>query len=145
MQSDDQPNNQTNQQPRDENERSGVISIYALLIGVLALTLVIFPELAQDRSSPVPFAEDGTAAEEPEVTGTPTTIRVFRMIATAVGLAGIVVAMIGQWKEKHTALTIGSIGCATVAITWQYIVIGLAAGAGAVAFLVILFILSQLG
>ena len=66
----------------------------------------------------------------------------FTISAIGFSLIGIVVGAIGQHREGHTGLTVGSLTCCIAAITWQYIVIGLIAGAALAVFLILAHIFS---
>ncbi len=78
---------------------------------------------------------------KPEVTNDP--IRWFTVSAIGCALVGLVISGVGQLREKHTAITVGSMGCCAAAITWQYFAIGIAVGAAAAAFLIILAIIGS--
>jgi hypothetical protein len=81
------------------------------------------------------------AEAPPEVTKDP--IRWFTMAAIGCALIGLAVASIGHLRERHTVLTVSSMGCCAAAITWQYFAIGVAIGAAVAAFLVVLAILGS--
>jgi hypothetical protein len=85
-----------------------------------------------------PIAE---AEPEPELTRDP--IRWFTISAIGCALVGLVLASYGQIRERHTGLTVGSMSCCAAAITWQYFAIGIAVGAAAAAFLIVLAILGS--
>lgn len=81
-------------------------------------------------------------APEPPVKVTSDPVRWFTISAIGVALCGVLVASIGHWRERHTPLTAGAIGCCALAITWQYVAVGIAIG---VAVVVIVLLLSVLG
>ena len=99
-----------------------------------------FKNLSVNVGGKVPKKEE-PAATPLEVTKDP--IRWFTMAAIACALIGLAVATIGQLRERHTVLTVSSMGCCAAAITWQYFAIGIAIGAAAAAFLIILAILGS--
>ena len=75
-------------------------------------------------------------ATNPSLTNDP--LRWFMITAILCGLGGLVLCSVAHVKEKQTAITLTGIGCSIVAITWQFIVIGIILG---VAIVVVLFIL----
>lgn len=77
--------------------------------------------------------------DELEVTSDP--IRWFTIAAITTAIIGLVVSSIGQVRERHTGLTIGAMGCCAAAISWQYIAIGIAVGAAAAMFLIVMAML----
>lgn len=77
----------------------------------------------------------------PEIAKAP--VSWFAICAIACALLGLVVSSVGQVRERHTALTVTSMGCCAAAITWQYFAIGIAVGAAAAAFLIVLAILGS--
>jgi hypothetical protein len=70
-------------------------------------------------------------------------IRWFTISAVSFALVGIVVSLIGHWREKHTVLTVGSVGCCAAAIAWQYLAVGIAIGAAAAAFIIVLALIGS--
>ena len=82
------------------------------------------------------------AVETLHITTDPT--RWFTIFAIGTALIGLVVASVGQLREKHNTLTAISVGCCTAAMTWQYFAIGIAFGAAIAAFLIILCLLGSL-
>ena len=83
------------------------------------------------------------AAPLPALTRDP--IRWFSISAIASALVGLVVSIIAHVREKHTAFTVGSMGCCAAAITWQYVAIGIAVGVGAAIFIVVLSMFGSAG
>lgn len=152
---------------KDTNKRA-LISIVGIALGVLALGLAIVPSMALGRPMPNPFADKkeeaavsrdegvtlqykklsiklgGKTAEasekSPEITRDP--IQWFNMGAAVMALVGIAVTVIGHWKEGQTFMTVSAMSCCVMAITWQYVAVGIAIGVGVAIFLLIL---SQLG
>jgi hypothetical protein len=86
-------------------------------------------------------AKKEPAPAPPEITKDP--IRWFTISAVVCALIGLSLSSIGQLREKHTALTISSMGCCAAAITWQYFAFGIAVGAAAAAFLIVLAMLAS--
>jgi len=80
------------------------------------------------------------ATPNAEVTKDP--VRWFTMGAMGCALVGLVLSSVAQLREKHTVLTLTSMGCCVAAVTWQYVVFGIVVGAAAAAFLVMLAILA---
>ena len=158
-----------------------ILSVIALLTGVLAIGLAVIPGIAMERPLPNPFAdvkkeqppvepvperEGGVtlkykkvsinfggkvpvkvakkepAPAPPAITKDP--IRWFTISATVCALVGLILSSIGQLREKHTVLTVSSMGCCAAAITWQYFAVGIAIGAAAAAFLLVLVILGAM-
>ena len=145
------------------------LSIIGLIAGVVALALATIPAIALERSLPNPFADTkkmereggvtvkfknlsvnvgGKVPKKEQIADAPLEItkdpvRWFTMAAIGCALVGLVVATIGQLRERHTMLTVSSMGCCTAAITWQYFAIGIAVGAAAAAFLIVFAILSS--
>lgn len=83
------------------------------------------------------------AAPLPAFTRDP--IRWFSVSAIASALIGLVVSVVAHVREKHTAFTVGSMGCCAAAITWQYVAIGIAVGVGAAVFLIVLSMIGSAG
>ena len=67
-----------------------------------------------------------SGSQPPVITKDPT--RNYTISAIGCALAGIVFASIGHHREKHTALTMTSLGLCVAAITWQYIIFGIVVG-----------------
>jgi hypothetical protein len=67
----------------------------------------------------------------------------FMISAVGAALAALLIAAIAQIRERHTGITVCSMGVAAAAITWQYVAIGIAVGAAAAVFLVLIAILGQ--
>ncbi len=65
-------------------------------------------------------------------------IKIFTIAAIVCALVGLVVASIGQIRERHTALTMSAMGCCAAAIAWQYIAVGIAVGVGAAVLIALL-------
>lgn len=82
-------------------------------------------------------------APPPQLTKDP--IRWFSISAIASALVGLVISSVAHVQERHTAFTVGSMGCCAAAITWQYVAIGIAVGVGAAIFLVVLGALASAG
>lgn len=99
-----------------------------------------FKDLSVNLGGKVPNIEQPAETPSP-VTKDP--IRWFTMAAIGCALIGLVVASIAHIRERHTVLTICSLGCCVAAITWQYFAIGIAIGAAAAAFLIVLAILAR--
>jgi hypothetical protein len=99
-----------------------------------------FKNLSVNLGGKAPKKEQPADAP-PEVTRDP--IRWFTMAAIGCALLGLVVASIGHLRERHTVLTLSSMGCCAAAITWQYFAVGIAIGAAAAAFLIVLAILGS--
>jgi hypothetical protein len=76
-----------------------------------------------------------------EITKDP--IRWFTIAAIGSALIGLVGAAIGHLRERHTVLTATSMCCCAVAITWQYVAIGIVVGVAAAVFLIVLAILGN--
>jgi hypothetical protein len=87
---------------------------------------------------------DKEKAGEPEHVFTRDPIRWFTISAISCALAGIIVASIAQVREKHTGLAIVSMSCCAAAIAWHYLMIGIAVGAAAAAFLILLAIFAEI-
>jgi len=177
-----QGENSLPEQPSAANtskKRPFVLSIIALVMGVIALGLASIPALALDLPLPNPFAEkeeekprpeptpereggitlkykkfsvnlggkvskEKKAVEpEPELEITKDPARWFTISAIGCALVGLVISSIGQFREKHIALTASSMGCCVAAITWQYFAIGIFVGAAAAAFLIVLAMLGS--
>lgn len=85
-------------------------------------------------------AVENEAADPIEVTKDP--IRWFTIAAIGCALIGLLTAAFAQLRERHTVVTLGAVGCCATAITWQYLVFGILAGAAFAAFLIVLAILS---
>lgn len=85
--------------------------------------------------------KEAPAEVPPAVTKDP--VRWFTMAAMSCALLGLVVATIGQLRERQTVLTVSSMSCCAAAITWQYFAIGIAVGAAVAAFLIVLVILGS--
>lgn len=98
-----------------------------------------FKDLSVNLGGKAPKKEPPDEAS-PELTKDP--IRWFTMAAIGCALIGLVVASIGHLRERHTVLTVSSMGCCAAAITWQYLVIGIAVGVAAAVFLFIFSILN---
>lgn len=81
------------------------------------------------------------AEAPPQVTEDP--IRWCTMAAIGCALMGLVVAAIGHLRERHTVLTLSSMGCCAAAITWQYFAVGIAIGGAVAAFLIVVAILGS--
>lgn len=84
--------------------------------------------------------EEQEAAPKAQITKDP--IRWFTIAAIGCALLGFAVATIGQLREQHSVLTASSMGCCAAALTWQYFAVGIALGAAAAAFLIVLAILA---
>lgn len=81
---------------------------------------------------------------EPEVAHDP--VRWFTVAAIGCALVGIVIAGVGQLRERHTPVTVAAMGCCVAAIAWQYLVVGIAVGvAVAVCLILLVAIGSALG
>jgi hypothetical protein len=68
-------------------------------------------------------------------------IRWFTMSAAGCALAGIGFATVGQWREKHTILSSSAVCLCALALTWQYVVIGIVVG---VVVVVVLLLISSM-
>ncbi len=99
-----------------------------------------FKQLSVNFGGKVP-KEEQPAITPPELTKDP--IRWFTIGAVFCALGGFVLATIGQLRERHTVLTVSSMGCCAAAITWQYFAVGIALGAAAAAFLIVLALLGS--
>lgn len=99
-----------------------------------------FKNLSINVGGKVPKKEQPAEAP-PQLTKDP--LRWFTMAAIGCALTGLVAATIGHLRERHPVLTVSSMGCCAAAITWQYFAIGIAVGAAAAAFLIILAILGS--
>lgn len=92
----------------------------------------------EPESEPLPEPEP-EAAPPPTITSDP--IRWFTIAAIACALVGLVISAVGQLRERHTVITVGSMGCCAAAITWQYVAVGISIGVAAAVFLVVLAVI----
>ena len=69
-------------------------------------------------------------------------LRWFTIAAIGLALVSLVVAPVAQVREKHTVFTTIAIACSIVAITWQYVAVGIVIG---IAVIVVLVIVSKIG
>jgi hypothetical protein len=98
-----------------------------------------FKTFSVNLGGKAPKAKPGDAPPEVALSRDP--LRWFTIAAISCALVAFVVSLIGHIRERQTTLTISSVGCCVVAISWQYVVFGILFGiAAAVAFLVLLFL-----
>lgn len=76
------------------------------------------------------------AEKPPEVTKDP--IRWLTISAIGCALIGLVAATVGHLRERHTILTVTSMGCCAAAITWQYVAIGIVVGVALAVLVIVL-------
>lgn len=80
---------------------------------------------------------------EPKLEVTKDPMRKFSLAAFGCALIALCVAPVAHVRERHLALTLSSMGISVGALTWQYFVIGILAGAAVAAFFIVLTILGQ--
>lgn len=127
--------------PPPEKEPAG-----ALVVKYKKWSFTLGSKKPTDSVSPeaVATAPPAAAAVHEELNLTRDPARWFTIAAVSLGLIGIVVASIGQLREKHTALTACSMSVCAAAIAWQYLAVGIAVGAAAAVFLIILMIFASI-
>ncbi len=90
----------------------------------------------KDAAKPEPQPE-----QKLELTKDP--MRRFSLAGFGCALVALCVAPVAHVRERHLALTLSSMGISVGALTWQYLVIGIFAGAAVAAFFIVLAILGQ--
>jgi hypothetical protein len=85
--------------------------------------------------------EEMPAAPELKLTRDPA--RWFTIGAMCCAIVGMVVGTFAQLREKHTVATCATVSLAVAALSWQYIAIGLAAGAALAVFLIVIGMLGS--
>ncbi len=109
--------------PEPEPEREGGITLK-----YKSFSVNFGGKEAEEKPEPLP---------EPESPADP--VRWYTISAMGCALIGIVLAGVGQVREKQTAVTVCTMGCCVAAFTWQYVAVGIAAGVAVAVLLIILY------
>ena len=67
----------------------------------------------------------------------------FALAAAAVAVIGLALGPLAWYRERRYVLAAPGMGLCCLALTWQYVLFGIMAGAAAAAFLVVLAILAR--
>jgi hypothetical protein len=139
-------------------------------IGIVALALAIIPTILFDV--PPPWNAAGPKPVQPKVEGEKsvafhgvkvawggktvkeqpaaddihlTRPKAFAIATAVVALFGMGLGPLASWRERQYALAVPGMSFCCLALTWQYVILGIVAGATAAAFLVVLNMLGGLG
>ena len=69
----------------------------------------------------------------------------FALATAIVAILGMAVGPLASWRERQYALAVPGMSFCCIALTWQYVILGIVAGATAAAFLVVLTMLGGVG
>ncbi len=143
------------------------LGLAALVLGVAALGLAIIPAIVFEtpppwnRSEPKPpqpriegqksvewrgikVAWGGKAVKEaPPEQPAMNAAKWFAIATAAISLVGLALGPLAWWRERRYALAAPGMSFCCLALTWQYLILGIVVGAAAAAFLVALAMLSR--
>lgn len=118
---------------------SGILSGLSMMVGIMALTFAIISGIVFAPPSVSPIAE----VSEPTSVPVLTVAKVCAVATAIVSLIGLGISGFAYWLERVRFLPIMGIGLCSIALLWQYIVLGVIAGVTIVAVLFVLWMMVE--